>query len=156
MGVIVGLLSVVYVFACLFLIFVVLIQKGEGGGLGGAFGGGAVDVAFGASADTTWKKATSVAAGIFIILSIVLGLLENPEGSSALEKDMKNKQTATKGAGASKPGEVLIPGSGDSVITSPGGDEKDEGEGRPPQRKSDITPPTKESGDDPKAPGGGK
>jgi preprotein translocase subunit SecG len=81
MGYLSGFLSIVYVCSCLFLIFVVLIQKGEGGGLGGAFGGGAVDVAFGSTADTTWKKATSIAAGLFIVLSIVLGMIESPNQS---------------------------------------------------------------------------
>src|SRR5579871_5474756 len=72
------LLSAIYVIACLFLIFVVLIQKGEGGGLGGLAGGGAVDVAFGAKADMTWKRATAVAAALFIVLSLVLGVLGRP------------------------------------------------------------------------------
>jgi preprotein translocase subunit SecG len=62
------------VISCFFLIFVVLIQKGEGGGLGGLAGGG-VDTAFGAKADTTWKKATAVAAGLFMVLTLVLGIL---------------------------------------------------------------------------------
>ncbi|MBX3470397.1 MAG: preprotein translocase subunit SecG [Planctomycetes bacterium] len=70
-------LTVVYVIACLFLCFVVLIQKGEGGGLGGAFGGGAVDVAFGAKADMTWKRATAVCAAIFMLLAMFLGVLHH-------------------------------------------------------------------------------
>jgi preprotein translocase subunit SecG len=77
------LLSAVYVIACLFLIFVVLIQKGEGGGLGGLAGGGAVDTAFGAKADMTWKRATGVAAFIFVTLSLVLGILERPRSATA-------------------------------------------------------------------------
>jgi preprotein translocase subunit SecG len=70
-------LTIVYVVACLFLCFVVLIQKGEGGGLGGAFGGGAVDVAFGAKADMTWKRATAVCATIFMVLAMFLGVLHD-------------------------------------------------------------------------------
>ncbi|MBI3726144.1 preprotein translocase subunit SecG [bacterium] len=78
MAVLTFLLSAIYVLACLFLIFVVLIQKGEGGGLGGLAGGGAVDVAFGAKADMTWKRATFVAAALFMILSLALGVLGRP------------------------------------------------------------------------------
>lgn len=70
-------LTVIYVFCCLFLGFVVLIQKGEGGGLGGAFGGGAVDQAFGAKADMTWKRATAVAATLFMVLAIALGIMQS-------------------------------------------------------------------------------
>lgn len=97
-----GFLSIVYVCSCLFLIFVVLIQKGEGGGLGGAFGGGAVEGAFGAKQDTTWKKATSIAAGLFIVLSIVLGMLEAPPKSVFKgDKDKTaKKKTESKMKGA--------------------------------------------------------
>ena len=78
MSVVIFLLSAIFVITCFFLIFVVLIQKGEGGGLGGLAGGTAVDTAFGAKADTTWKKATGVAAALFILLSLALGVLKRP------------------------------------------------------------------------------
>jgi preprotein translocase subunit SecG len=74
MSILVFLLSAIYVLACLFLIFVVLIQKGEGGGLG-ALGGGGVETAFGAKADMTWKRATFVAAGIYVTLALLLGVM---------------------------------------------------------------------------------
>ena len=76
--------SIVYVISSFFLIFVVLIQKGEGGGLGGAFGGGAVDKAFGAKADTTWKRATSIAASLFFLLAIFLGILQNHQRKGSI------------------------------------------------------------------------
>lgn len=111
-----GFLSIVYVCACLFLIFVVLIQKGEGGGLGGAFGGGAVDVAFGSTADTTWKRATSIAAGLFIVLSIVLGMLEAPPKS--VIQGNKDK-TASKKSDKNSVGPMKV------NVVNPGDDKKD-------------------------------
>ena len=78
MSVVSFLLSAVFVIVCLFLIFVVLIQKGEGGGLGGLAGGAGVDTAFGAKADTTWKRATAIAAGLFMVLTLVLGVVKRP------------------------------------------------------------------------------
>lgn len=78
MSVVSFLLSAVFVIVCLFLIFVVLIQKGEGGGLGGLAGGAGVDTAFGAKADTTWKRATAIAAGLFMVLTLVLGVIKRP------------------------------------------------------------------------------
>jgi preprotein translocase subunit SecG len=100
-------LSAVYVIACLFLIFVVLIQKGEGGGLGGLAGGGAVDVAFGAKADMTWKRATGVAAAIFVVLSLVLGVLERP-------------RSVTEGKDASPSPKPGAPSPGSSGVAPPG------------------------------------
>ncbi len=87
MEVVSTVLTIVYVTCCLFLGFVVLIQKGEGGGLGGAFGGGAVDVAFGAKADMTWKRATAVAASLFMILAVVLGILDQQIHDKSLAED---------------------------------------------------------------------
>ena len=78
MSVITFLASALFILVCLFLIFVVLIQKGEGGGLGGLAGGSAVDTAFGAKADMTWKRATFIAARLFIVLALTLGVLKRP------------------------------------------------------------------------------
>lgn len=95
-------LTIVYVIACLFLCFVVLIQKGEGGGLGGAFGGGAVDVAFGAKADMTWKRATAVCAAIFMLLAMFLGVLHDrlDRRSLAEEAERRTQQQAPAAPGA--------------------------------------------------------
>jgi preprotein translocase subunit SecG len=126
-SILIGLLSLIYILACIFLIFVVLIQKGEGGGLGGAFGGGAVETAFGSSADMTWKRATSVAAGLFLILSLVLGLLETPPKSQIQEQLGKNEKTAgASNPGGSTPGGSLTPGGSTpgSSLTPSNGDSK--------------------------------
>lgn len=84
-------LTIIYVIACLFLCFVVLIQKGEGGGLGGAFGGGAVDVAFGAKADMTWKRATAVCAAIFMLLAMFLGVLHDRLDRRSLAEEAQRR-----------------------------------------------------------------
>ena len=96
------LLTIVYIFASLFLGFVVLIQKGEGGGLGGAFGGGAVDTAFGAKADMTWKRATAASATLFMVLAIVLGAMQShmQKGSMAARtaKELEKESAEKKGS----------------------------------------------------------
>jgi preprotein translocase subunit SecG len=96
------LLSALFVIVCLFLIFVVLIQKGEGGGLGGLAGGAAVDTAFGAKADTTWKRATAIAAGLFMVLTLVLGVIKRPHsvtkgGDQAVAPPDSSSAPATPG-----------------------------------------------------------
>jgi preprotein translocase subunit SecG len=67
-----------FVFVCLFLILLVLIQKGRGGGLSSAFGGGmGGNTAFGAKTGDVLTWATSIVFGIFLLLAIVLNLLAN-------------------------------------------------------------------------------
>ena len=66
------LLYVVEVVVCLLLGLVVMIQKPKEGGLGGAFGGGALEGALGADAGNVLIKATAVLGPIFLINTIVL------------------------------------------------------------------------------------
>ena len=66
------LLYVVEVVVCLLLGLVVMIQKPKEGGLGGAFGGGALEGALGAAAGNILVKATAVLGTIFLINTIVL------------------------------------------------------------------------------------
>jgi preprotein translocase subunit SecG len=118
-------LTVVYVTCCLFLGFVVLIQKGEGGGLGGAFGGGAVDVAFGAKADMTWKRATAVAATLFMVLAVVLGILDQQIHNKSLAEDTGGStapETPGDEGGASSVGGAT-PGNGDKPADDTPADE---------------------------------
>ncbi len=117
-------LTVVYVIACLFLVFVVLIQKGEGGGLGGAFGGGAVDVAFGAKADMTWKRATAVCATIFMTLAMVLGVMHHQMDKRSLAAEQAaeaaRKRAAEQAEKASTSTETKAPGPLENPGVGPG------------------------------------
>jgi len=96
------LLSMVYVFCCLFLGFVVLLQQGEGGGLGGLAGSsGAVENAMGSKANMAMKKATAWAAGLFMVLAIVLGVLSNQlnKGKNfSAERDADKAKMSAPGA----------------------------------------------------------
>jgi preprotein translocase subunit SecG len=96
MSVVSFLLSALFVLTCLFLIFVVLIQKGEGGGLGGLAGGAGVDTAFGAKADMTWKRATAIAAGLFMVLTLVLGVVKRPQSVTKM-KEAANAPVGSNG-----------------------------------------------------------
>ena len=64
------LLNVVIVLVSLMLMFIILIQRGKGGGLAGAFGGAGGSSAFGSKAgDTLMKVTLYLAAGwIFLIM----------------------------------------------------------------------------------------
>ena len=59
----------------LILILLVLIQKGRGGGLASAFGGVGGHTAFGSKTGDVLTWATSVVFGVFLILSVVTGVV---------------------------------------------------------------------------------
>ena len=60
-----------FVLCCLTLILIILIQKGRGGGLSAAFGGGAGSVLGSKTGDfLTWV--TIVLVGVFLLLAVVM------------------------------------------------------------------------------------
>lgn len=62
--------------ASVFLILLVLVQRGRGGGLSGAFGGMGGQSAFGAKAGDTFTKITVISATVWILLCMLAtGLL---------------------------------------------------------------------------------
>lgn len=72
-----------FVFVSLILILLVLIQKGRGGGLTGAFGGGGGNTAFGAKTGDVLTWATSIVFGVFLLLAVVLNLMTGSSGTPA-------------------------------------------------------------------------
>jgi preprotein translocase subunit SecG len=69
----------------LFLILLVLIQKGKGGGLAGAFGGSGGSSAFGSRAGDTFTRITIYVAAVWILLIMILIKIVQPVG--ALQAD---------------------------------------------------------------------
>ncbi len=79
-----GLLVTGYVFVCVLLILMVLIQKGKGGmGLGG-LGGGTQMLFGGAGGQDIFQKITWVLGTIFIFASLLLALMKSTQGQSFL------------------------------------------------------------------------
>ncbi len=79
-------------FVALFLILLVLVQRGRGGGLAGALGGMGGSSAFGAKAGDVFTKITVVVATLWILLCIV-GSKMNPSEERLL--DTKVSTTAS-------------------------------------------------------------
>jgi preprotein translocase subunit SecG len=63
-------MAVLLISVCLFLMLVILIQRGRGGGLVGAFGGAGGMSAFGAKTGDVFTWITVVVAAIFVLLSV--------------------------------------------------------------------------------------
>jgi preprotein translocase subunit SecG len=71
-----------FIFVCIFMILLILIQKGRGGGLASAFGGAGGNTAFGSKTGDVLTWTTSVVFGIFLILAVALNLLANKRATS--------------------------------------------------------------------------
>jgi preprotein translocase subunit SecG len=81
------LIDIVHVIVCLFLVLVVLLQQGKGGGIGSAFGGGtAAQVFGGGGAGNILTRATAICAALFMITSVSLARF-----SSAGDRDLKQR-----------------------------------------------------------------
>lgn len=65
------LLNVVIILISLVLMFIILIQRGKGGGLAGAFGGAGGSSAFGSKAGDTLMKVTLWTAAIWILVIMI-------------------------------------------------------------------------------------
>jgi len=95
-------ISIVYVFVCLFLILVVLLQSGKGGGLGSALGGGASQQIFGgAGAGNLLTRLTSGFAFAFMALSVWLAFLSS-SGEQALDRAVREQAAAQEAAAHSE------------------------------------------------------
>ena len=87
----------------LFLIGIILIQRGKGGGLAGAFGGVGGSSAFGTKAGDVFTKITvGVAIGWIILLMMMVILTNNnthsafDDDSSAITKETDSKSSKSK------------------------------------------------------------
>jgi len=108
--IILGILNVVIVLLTLFLIGIILIQRGKGGGLAGAFGGVGGSSAFGTKTGDVFTKITVGVAIAWILLSMLMVVLTNRRNVSAwgndpstsLTKELDSSSSKSKGKNKSK------------------------------------------------------
>ncbi len=67
-----GVVNILLLLIGIFLILVVLIQRGKGGGLSGAFGGAGGSSAFGSRAGDAFTRFTIIIASIWVLLIMLL------------------------------------------------------------------------------------
>lgn len=78
--------AVVWFIVALVLVFVVLIQKGKGGGLGGVFGGGMAGSLLGADTKKPMTWFTIALVGLFLFLAVLMAMFYKPTVSSTDEE----------------------------------------------------------------------
>jgi preprotein translocase subunit SecG len=80
------LLNIVVLLLGLFLILLVLIQRGKGGGLSGAFGGAGGSSAFGSRAGDMFTRITIGVAGVWILLTMIQVVVIQYEAAAAKDR----------------------------------------------------------------------
>ncbi len=121
--VILAILNFVIVLLTLFLIGIILIQRGKGGGLAGAFGGVGGSSAFGTKTGDVFTKITVGVAIAWILLSMLMVILTNRRNVSAWGTDAPTsltKELDSSGKGRAKDKSKALGGT-TAPATTPGG-----------------------------------
>lgn len=123
------LLVGIHVVACLFLIFVVLLQSAQAADLAGAFGGGGSQTALGMRSSTTiLQKATTAAAVVFMLTSLFLGIFGGQPGTSVIQGLEEPNAPAS-----------MTPDEGEPAgAVEPDGAEQEEGDGEPGEEQGEA------------------
>src|SRR6266481_2641499 len=89
-----------------FMVLVILVQRGRGGGLTGALGGMGGQSAFGTKAGDLFTRITIVVAALWVLLSMAALKVLNPHGVSSFNDSLRGQAPPT-----SKSGDTgLLPG----------------------------------------------
>jgi len=88
-----SILLVVHVVISLFLIAVILLQAGKGGGLSDTFGGSQMQNLFGTKSTTVLTKLTAVCAIGFVATCLTLAIISSRQGRSVVDNVRIPKHT---------------------------------------------------------------
>jgi len=81
-----GVIIVMHVIASIFLIMVILLQAGRGGGLADSFGGSQMQSLFGTKSTNILTKLTTICAVLFILTCLTLAIISSHRSKSLVEK----------------------------------------------------------------------
>ena len=134
MSFLIGTLSFVMVAISLFMILLVLIQRGRGGGLAGAFGGMGGQSAFGTRAGDMFTRITIVLAVVWVLLAGGLGMMMRRDAEAA--KTGKDKGGFVQGAESDKKQDDA----GNTPESSLKSDDAAETKSEVPSKSEDVVP----------------
>jgi len=100
---IMGILAVIFVIGSVVLTLVVLIQKGKGGGLSGAFAGGMASNILGSKTGDILTVVTISVASLFIVVALVLDRWWRPSTSGPAPQTPAPITSTDTGRGADQP-----------------------------------------------------
>ena len=82
MGILTNIFNTLIILTSIFLICLVLIQRGKGGGLAGAFGGVGGSSAFGTKAGDTFTRITVITAAVWMLMAMLLVVMTGRRNAS--------------------------------------------------------------------------
>ena len=92
-----GIVMAIHVIVSLVLICVILLQAGRGGGLSESFGGSSTQTILGTKSSIFLKRATAVAAVMYILACLLLGVMTSHRGRSLVAKSGVQPPVTTGG-----------------------------------------------------------
>ena len=97
-GFVLNLVAILFVISCIVLVLIVLVQKGKGGGLSSAFGGGMASGILGSKTGDFLTWVTIVSVGVMLLLAVVLAKYYKP-GPTVIPGSSTTTTTQTQPAG---------------------------------------------------------
>ncbi len=124
-------LIVIHIIVCFILILTILLQAGRGGGLTESLGGDTTQSVLGTQAPVLLKRTTEISAIVFLITSLLLGVVSTgknrsllnqmrmpdlPKGvyTSSMEGDMTTSASGENASPLSKGGDTGLPSAQDN------------------------------------------
>jgi preprotein translocase subunit SecG len=108
---IMNIVAVLFVLCCVALVLIILIQKGRGGGLSGAFGAAMPSGILGSKTGDFLTWVTIVLAGVFLFLAVVMDKFYRPSPASDYDESpmtqqqpLENNEQPGAGADINSPG----------------------------------------------------
>lgn len=117
-----AILVAIHVIISIFLIAVILLQAGKGGGLADTFGGSQVQNLFGTKSNSVLTKLTSICAIGFIVTCLSLAVISSHRAKSILDTvkvPQAVKPVKTKPAEAKAPAETKTPEKAPAAAAAP-------------------------------------
>ena len=103
---IMNVVAVLFVICCITLILIILIQKGRGGGLSGAFGGAMASGILGSKTGDFLTWVTIVLAGVFLLLAVVMAKIYKPDEAGDYDVSPQTQQQPLESPEQPEPSEV--------------------------------------------------
>ena len=146
MNILISVLLSIDMLVAVLMTLVILMQRPKSEGLGAAFGGGVTENLFGAQTTNVLTKFTGWLAGIFFVLTFVLGILyaKRTSGDSSLHRELMGMPAATPAASVApatgSPGSTSAASGGTNVSPSATAKPSDLGTGVTPQQSAAPSP----------------